>query len=59
MVLSAGSRGHVFVLIVELVVAGLGASDELRKRVVLEDRKQNDVSVVDYWRFMKLIVLAH
>lgn len=38
MVLSAGPRGHVFLLIVELVVAGLGASDQLSKRIVLKDK---------------------
>lgn len=36
MVLSAGPKGHVFFLIVKPVIAGLGASDQLSKRVVLE-----------------------
>ena len=39
MVFSAGPRGHVFLLIVELVVAGLGASDQLSERVVLRRKE--------------------
>ena len=35
MVFSAGTRGHVPVLIIKLVVAGLRAPDQLGKRVVL------------------------
>lgn len=36
-ILSAGARGHVLLLIVKLVVAGLRASDQLGERVVLAD----------------------
>lgn len=36
MVLSAGPKSHVFFLIVKPVIAGLGASDQLRKRIVLK-----------------------
>ena len=35
-VLSAGTRGHVHVLSIKLVVASLGAPDQLSKRVVLQ-----------------------
>lgn len=34
-VLSAGTRDHVLLVIVKLVIAGLGASDQLSKRIVL------------------------
>lgn len=36
MVLGAGPKGHVFFLIVKPVIAALGASDQLSKRVVLK-----------------------
>ncbi len=39
MVFSAGSRGHMFLSIIKLVVAGLAACDELSKWVVLCDEK--------------------
>lgn len=39
-VLSAGPVGHVFVLIVKFVVTGLGAPDQLGKRVVLKVDKE-------------------
>lgn len=33
---SAGTKGHVLVVIIKLVLAGLGAPDQLSKRVVLQ-----------------------
>lgn len=36
----AGSRGHMLLIIVKLVVAGLAASDELSKWVLLCDEKK-------------------
>lgn len=35
MLLCAAARGHVLLLVVKLVVAGLGAFDQLGQRVVL------------------------
>lgn len=40
-VFSAGSRGHMFLCIIKLVVAGLTAPDELSKWVVLCDQKDS------------------
>lgn len=46
MFLCASSTGHVLLLIVKLVAAGLGAADELRKTLVLMvKRKENIINV--------------
>lgn len=40
MVLSANTRGHVFLLIVKFIVASLLASNKLSKWVVLKETKK-------------------
>lgn len=46
MLLCADSTGHVLLLVVKLVVASLGAADQLGQRVVL----MIETSVLDYER---------
>lgn len=50
-VFSAGSRGHMFLCIIKLVVAGLAACDELSKWVVLCDEKPSKFK--HYWSHQK------
>lgn len=44
--LCAGSTGHVLFLVVKLVVAGLGAADHLRQRVVLMAEKHKNALII-------------
>lgn len=47
MLLGASARRHVLLLIIKLVVAALGASDQLGERIVLanNDRRFSEFSV--------------
>jgi len=45
MFFGASSRGHVVLLIIKLVFAGLVASDQLSKRIILGKREGQTVDI--------------
>ena len=46
MFLCTGTTGHVLLLVVKLVVAGLGAANHLGQRIVLmEERQRHNIHV--------------